>query len=125
MKLLAAFLLISLLLAAAENINYTYDSAGRLTQAAYSNGSTITYTYDKAGNLVSRSVQSSGPSILYVTTAYAGPVIAQNTFIVIKGANLVPANTLASGANWNSAPSFASGQMPTQLNGVSVAVNNK
>lgn len=124
MKLLAAFVFLTIL-ASAGNIDYTYDSAGRLTQATYSNGSSITYTYDKAGNLISRSVQSTGPSISSVTTAYAGAVIAQNTFIVIKGANLVPANTPAAGAIWSAAPSFASGQMPTLLNGVSVMVNNK
>jgi uncharacterized protein (TIGR03437 family) len=44
---------------------------------------------------------------------------------VIKGANLVPATTPAAGVIWSSAPSFASGQMPTQLNGVSVTVNGK
>jgi uncharacterized protein (TIGR03437 family) len=63
--------------------------------------------------------------ITSVTTAYAGPVIAQDTFIVIKGANLVPANTPANGAIWSTAPSFASGLMPTELGGVSVTVNNK
>ena len=60
-----------------------------------------------------------------MTTAYAGPVIAQNAFIVIKGTNLVPATTPASGAIWSTAPSFASGLMPTELGGVSVTVNNK
>jgi len=64
-------------------------------------------------------------SITSVTTAFAGPVIAQNTFIVIKGANLVPATTPATGTIWSSAPSFASGLMPTELGGVSVTVNNK
>jgi uncharacterized protein (TIGR03437 family) len=44
---------------------------------------------------------------------------------VIKGVNLVPVITPAIGAIWSSAPSFASGLMPTQLNGVSVSVNNK
>ena len=43
----------------------------------------------------------------------------------IKGENLVPQSTPASGVIWSSAPSFATGQMPTQLNGVSVTVNNK
>jgi uncharacterized protein (TIGR03437 family) len=66
-----------------------------------------------------------GPMITSVITANGGSVIAQNTYIVIKGANLVPANTPASGAIWSSAPSFASGLMPTQLGGVSVTVNNK
>jgi uncharacterized protein (TIGR03437 family) len=68
---------------------------------------------------------STNPAITSVTTAFAGPVIAQNTFIVIKGANLVPSNTPSSGTIWSTAPSFASGLMPTQLGGVSVTVNNK
>ena len=37
----------------------------------------------------------------------------------------MPANTSSGGVNWSTAPSFASGLMPTQLNGVSVTVNNK
>ena len=68
-------------------------------------------------------IGNTNPTITSVTTAYAGPVIAQNTFIVIKGANLVPANTPASGTIWSSAPSFASGLMPTQLGPISVTVN--
>lgn len=40
----------------AATVNYTYDLAGRLTQAQYSNGTTITYTYDPAGNMLSREV---------------------------------------------------------------------
>jgi uncharacterized protein (TIGR03437 family) len=63
-------------------------------------------------------------AITSVTTANAGAVIAQNTFIVIKGTNLVPAGTPAGGTIWSSAPSFASGLMPTELGGVSVTVNN-
>lgn len=68
---------------------------------------------------------TSGPTVYSVSTAYGGDGIAQNTYIVIKGANLVPATTAASGAIWSTAPSFASGLMPTQLDGVSVTVNNK
>jgi uncharacterized protein (TIGR03437 family) len=64
-------------------------------------------------------------SITSVTTANGGSQIALNTFIVIKGNHLIPANTPASGVTWSSAPSFASGQMPTQLGGVSVSVNGK
>jgi uncharacterized protein (TIGR03437 family) len=60
-----------------------------------------------------------------VTTAFGGPTISQNTYIVITGTNLVPANTPAAGAIWSSAPSFANGQMPTQLGPISVTVNNK
>jgi uncharacterized protein (TIGR03437 family) len=65
------------------------------------------------------------PIITAVATAYAGPDIAQNTFIVITGTNLVPTYTPAAGVVWSSAPSFASGLMPTQLGGVSVTVDNK
>ncbi|MBI4790145.1 MAG: RHS repeat protein [Chloroflexi bacterium] len=35
-------------------VKYTYDGAGRLTQAEYSNGVALKYTYDKAGNLLRR-----------------------------------------------------------------------
>lgn len=119
-------LLLAASLALTAGINYTYDATGRLLKVDYGNGSIINYTYDKAGNLLTRSVQSSsGPLITSVTVANGGAAIAQNTFIVIKGANLVPANTPSTGAIWNTAPSFASGQMPTQLNGVSVTVDNK
>ena len=119
-------LLLVMGLALAASINYTYDAAGRLVKVDYGNGSTIIYSYDKSGNLLTRSVQtSSGPLISSVTVASGGTVIAQNTFIVIKGANLVPASTPASGVIWSNAPSFASGEMPTQLNGVSVTVDSK
>jgi uncharacterized protein (TIGR03437 family) len=69
--------------------------------------------------------QTTGPSISSVTTAYGSSAIAQNTYIVVKGSHLVPANTPSTGAFWNNAPSFNLGLMPTQLNGVSVTVNNK
>ena len=79
---------------------------------------TISFTILSSGG-------NSSPAIVSVATADAGPAISQNDFIVIKGVNLVPANTPASGAIWSSAPSFASGLMPTQLGGISVTVNNK
>jgi uncharacterized protein (TIGR03437 family) len=126
MKIAAALLLFTSF-ALASSINYTYDTAGRLVKVDYGNGSTITYSYDKSGNLLARSVQSSssGPLITSVTVANGGTDIAQNTFIVIKGTNLVPATTPANGVIWSSAPSFASGLMPTQLSGVSVTVDSK
>jgi uncharacterized protein (TIGR03437 family) len=64
-----------------------------------------------------------GSVITSVSTASGGSNIAQNTFIVIKGTNLVPASTPAAGMIWSTAPSFANGQMPTQLGAVSVTVN--
>jgi uncharacterized protein (TIGR03437 family) len=80
---------------------------------------------DATGLAVAFASLTVGPTVYSVSTAYGGAAIAQNTYIVIKGANLVPANTAASGVIWSTAPSFASGLMPTQLNGVSVTVNNK
>ncbi len=105
-------------------VTYSYDAAGRLITVSYSSGSTISYTYDKAGNVLSRSVQvSTGPNITSVAVANGGSDIAQNTWIVIKGTNLVPASTPASGVIWSNAPEFAQGNMPTTLGGVSVTVH--
>ena len=53
------------------------------------------------------------------------PFISPNDWIEIYGINLVPADTPAAGVIWNNAPEFLSGQMPVQLNGVSVTVNGK
>lgn len=110
----------------AAGINYSYDASGRLIGITSDDGSTVSYTYDKAGNILSRSVQGgAGPSITSVSVASGGLDIAQNTWIAIKGTNLVPASTPALGVNWSDAPEFASGQLPTQLNGVSATVNGK
>ncbi len=38
-------------------VTYTYDDAGRLIKAAYSDGMTVSYAYDAAGNLLSRIVE--------------------------------------------------------------------
>jgi uncharacterized protein (TIGR03437 family) len=65
------------------------------------------------------------PTITSVNTADGGSDIAQNDWIVIKGTNLVPASTPSTDVTWSSAPEFASGRMPTELNGVSVTVNGK
>lgn len=46
--LLACLLLASA--AQAGSVSYTYDTLGRLTRAAYSNGTVIVYTYDASGN---------------------------------------------------------------------------
>ncbi len=109
-------------------VTYTYDAAGRLIAVTYGNGSTISYTYDKAGNILSKTIQSpSGPSITSVGTAFV-PVmagIAQNTWTVIRGVNLVPVTTSAEGVFWSNAPEFAQGQMPAQLNGISATFNGK
>jgi uncharacterized protein (TIGR03437 family) len=78
-----------------------------------------------AGNKITRAIYPAGPVITSVNAAHGGYAIAQNTWIVIKGVNLVPAATPANGVTWTTAPSFASGQMPAQLGGISVSVNGK
>jgi len=111
---------------AIANSGYTF--TGWTGSVASSSSSSTTVTMGAPQTLTANFSPSgaSGNSVIQsVTTADGGTAIAQNTFIVIKGTNLVPANTPASGAIWSTAPSFASGLMPTELNGVSVSVDNK
>ena len=68
---------------------------------------------------------STSPVILSVDTAGGDPNIAENGWIEIKGTNLAPASVGPNGMTWSNAPEFASGTMPTQLDGVSVTVNGK
>jgi YD repeat-containing protein len=49
------FFLGTALQVSADTVNYTYDDAGRLTEADYGDN-VITYTYDPAGNLLQRTV---------------------------------------------------------------------
>lgn len=65
------------------------------------------------------------PTIEYVGTASGGATNAQNTFVRIRGFNLVLATAPASGVLWGGAASFSRGQIPTSFNGVSVTVNGK
>jgi uncharacterized protein (TIGR03437 family) len=60
------------------------------------------------------------PTIAGIGVSGGGTAIAQNTFVSLDGSNLAPATA---GMTWSSAPPFASGQMPTSLEGVSVTVN--
>jgi len=45
----------------AGTVNYTYDTAGRLTKADYGAAGSIAYEYDKAGNLTKRTVTGPAP----------------------------------------------------------------
>lgn len=72
-------------------------------------------------------IAPAGGTITSVNTA-GSPVsagIAGNTFIEIKGINLVPATTPSTGVIWSNAPEFQQGKMPTNLQGISVTVNGK
>ena len=46
--------------AAAETVTYSYDAAGRLTNAGYSGGANLSYAYDANGNLLERIVTDDG-----------------------------------------------------------------
>jgi uncharacterized protein (TIGR03437 family) len=67
-------------------------------------------------------IVATGPIIAGVAVSGGGVNIAQNAWTEIYGANLAPSSA-ASGLTWSTAPSFASGVMPTSLDGVSVTVN--
>ena len=67
-------------------------------------------------------VTAATPSISLVANAEGeAPVIAPNTWVEIKGANLAPFND---SRIWQSSD-FVKGQMPASLDGVSVTVNGK
>lgn len=68
---------------------------------------------------------ANAPAITSIRTAGGFPDITQNGWIEIKGTNLAPPSVGDSGMTWDNAPEFLSGRMPTQLGGVSVAVNGK
>ncbi len=64
------------------------------------------------------------PVITSVGTAY-GSGIAQNTWIAIRGTNLVPNTTQPQGLSWIGPQDFSGGVLTTDLNGVGVTVNGK
>jgi uncharacterized protein (TIGR03437 family) len=116
-------------LAFAATVNYTYDPAGRLIKADYGTAGALVYTYDPAGNLLSRSVQAGATGGVITSINEVGASVAagvaQNTWIEIRGSNLVSPTTPAAGVIWSNAPEFAQGRMPTQIGDVSVTVNGK
>src|SRR5581483_9260746 len=89
---------------------------------------TITFSsgnYSSAFYTVNQTGQVSGitPVINSVVTSYGGSAFAQNAWVEIRGAGLVPRTTPANGQDWSKAPEFASGRMPTNLNGISVTID--
>jgi uncharacterized protein (TIGR03437 family) len=92
-RLVPVLLTLSCLLHA-DTVQYSYDAAGRLTTATYSNGTVIAYSYDKAGNLLRRSItgpQSSSPQISaggIVNAASFQSPITRGALASIFGSNL-------------------------------------
>ena len=75
--------------------------------------------------MVSFKLTDTPVNIVSINAAGGGSDVAQNTWIEIKGTGLAPNSIGSSGFSWSTAPEFASNKMPTQLQGVSVKVNNK
>lgn len=117
-------------LIASAQTRYTYDAGGHLTKADYGANGSVAYSYDAAGHLTGRAVASgttTAGTISFVRTAFAPPSagIAQNTWVEVHGTNLVPTSTPAGGVIWSTAPDFAQGRMPTNLNEIGVTINGK
>jgi uncharacterized protein (TIGR03437 family) len=64
------------------------------------------------------------PTITSVTTAY-GTGVSQNSWVAIKGTNLVSAQTQSIGLSWVGSQPYMGGYMQPKLNGVEVTVNGK
>ncbi len=76
----------------AETVTYSYDDAGRLTNAAYSGGANIAYAYDANGNLLMRTVTAAGGTtytLVYLTGA-GGTIVGVATQIVAEGGSGTP-----------------------------------
>ncbi len=77
---------------AAETITYSYDDAGRLTNAAYGGGASIAYAYDANGNLLMRTVTAAGGTTytLIYRAGTGGWIDGVATQIVAEGQSGTP-----------------------------------
>jgi uncharacterized protein (TIGR03437 family) len=93
-RYLVPILLLRVCVLHADNVQYSYDAARRLTTVAYTNGTVIAYSYDKAGNLLRRSITgapSAGPQISaggIVNAASFQSPITRGALASIFGSNL-------------------------------------
>jgi uncharacterized protein (TIGR03437 family) len=89
-------------LAQAQTINYSYDSAGRLTAIRYPDGKTVAYNYDASGNMlrrtVGRAIEGPAPVIsaagLVNAASFKGGSVAPGEIVTIFGTGIGP-GTLA------------------------------
>jgi uncharacterized protein (TIGR03437 family) len=87
---------------AAQTVNYTYDSAGRLTGVTYPNGKVLTYSYDPAGNLRLRTVGTPVAGAAPVSSAagiansgsFLGGPVAAGELVTIFGTGIGPASLI-------------------------------
>ncbi len=102
------------------NLNWSPSAAG-----AYSITAAATDSNGLTASTAAAAVTVAGPVIASVNIVDGGTTISQNAWIEIYGSNLTPSTVPSTGLTWSGAPSFAQGQLPTQLNGVSVTVNGR
>jgi uncharacterized protein (TIGR03437 family) len=99
-----------------------FDSSYLLQQSGGSFQLTATGTKVAQAYTAIASGPSTAPAITLVANAEGeAPLIAPNTWMEVKGANLAPAGDIRIWQN----PDFVNNQLPTQLDGVSVKVNGK
>lgn len=90
--------------------------------ATVSGGGDFNPTNNIARDVTTITIPPTTPIITLVANAFGeNPLIAPNTWVEIKGSNLAPARD---SRIWQDA-GFTNGQLPTQLDGVSVMVNGK
>jgi uncharacterized protein (TIGR03437 family) len=106
---------------------------GQVSSVSVSGGTALMGTASESFSEPGGWVMDAGAAYVFGTTQIAitgvsvsggGANIAQNAWVEIYGSNLAPAS-VGAGLTWAGAPSFASGQMPTELQDVSVTVNGK
>ena len=103
-KLLNLMLMILVTLsavAATETVFYSYNGAGRLTNAAYSGGANITYAYDANGNLLMRTITAAGGTTytLVYTAGAGGSISGIATQIVTAGGSGMPTEAVGADAS--------------------------
>lgn len=100
---------------------------GPVTMNYSFNGGAVVFSTATSITSCSGTTAPTPGAITSVSTAFAPASygIAQNTWTVIRGTNLVPPTTPAAGVTWSTAASFAQGLMPTELDGISVTIDGK
>jgi uncharacterized protein (TIGR03437 family) len=107
----------------AVTVSVASNAASQVTnQVTVSGGGSATAGASDVTTISANAPSGSAPTIARVVNAEGGsPAIAPNTWVEIDGALLAPAGD---SRTWQ-ASDFANGSMPTQLDGVAVAVNGK
>ena len=99
------------------NLNWTPSAAN-----TYSISATATDSNGLTASTAGAPAIAVAPVITSVNVVSGGSTISPNCWIEIHGSNLAPSAVPSAGLTWSGSPSFAQGEMPTELYGVSVTV---